>query len=81
MTGNVTATWSVHMNNLLSAPVERAAYSIPEVLTKIGVGRDKLYELIRSGQLPTRKCGRRTIVLATDLQRFLEELPIIGQAA
>jgi excisionase family DNA binding protein len=81
MTGNVTATWSVHMNNLLSAPVERAAYSIPEVLTKIGVGRDKLYELIRSGQLPARKVGRRTLIVASDLEAFLKALPVIGRAA
>jgi excisionase family DNA binding protein len=81
MTGNVTATWSVNMNSLLSAPVERAAYSIPEVLTKIGVGRDKLYELIRSGQLPARKVGRRTLIVASDLEAFLKALPVIGRAA
>ena len=71
----------MNVNSLLSAPVERAAYSIPEVLTKIGVGRDKLYELIRSGQLPARKVGRRTLIIASDLEAFLKALPVIGRAS
>jgi excisionase family DNA binding protein len=61
-----------------SAPIERSAYSIPEVLTKIGVGRDKLYSLIRPGELPARKVGRRTLIVSSDLQKFLENLPTIG---
>jgi excisionase family DNA binding protein len=51
------------------------------VLTKIGIGRDKLYSLIRSGELPARKVGRRTLVVASDLEAFLEGLPVIGRAA
>jgi hypothetical protein len=31
--------------------------------------------------LPAHKLGRRTLVIATDLERFLESLPTIGQAA
>ena len=60
---------------------QRAAFSIAEVLAQTGLGRDKLYKLINSNQLPARKCGRRTIILAADLQRFLESLPTVGQAA
>jgi excisionase family DNA binding protein len=64
-----------------SEPIERSAYSIPEVLTKIGIGRDKLYTLIRSGELPARKVGRRTLIVADDLEKFLKSLPVIGRAA
>jgi excisionase family DNA binding protein len=61
--------------------VNRAAYTIAETLALTGLGRDKLYALINSGQLPARKLGRRTLVIATDLHRFLESLPSIGRAA
>jgi excisionase family DNA binding protein len=47
----------------------------------LGLCRDSVYKLINSNRLPARKIGRRTVVTATDLQRFLEELPTIGQAA
>jgi excisionase family DNA binding protein len=59
----------------------KAAYSIEEVKAATGFCRDTLYKLIRDKKLTARKCGKRTIVLAADLQRFLEELPTIGKAA
>jgi excisionase family DNA binding protein len=60
---------------------DRAAYSIPEALTKLGIGRDKLYGLIREGRLPARKLGRRTLILASDLEVFLKALPTMGRVA
>ena len=59
----------------------RAAYSIAEVMLQSGLGRDTIYKAIRQGQLKARKIGRRTIVLATDLQAFLESLPVFGEPA
>jgi excisionase family DNA binding protein len=59
----------------------RAAYTIPETLAATGFGRDKLYKLINTGQLPARKLGRRTLVLASDLEEFLKGLPTIATAA
>jgi excisionase family DNA binding protein len=58
----------------------RAAYSIAEVMALTGLGHDSVYKAIRAGHLPARKLGRRTLVLATDLQRFLEALPVMGAA-
>jgi len=59
----------------------RAAYSIAEVMLQSGLGRDTIYKAINSGRLPARKVGRRTIVLTTDLQRFLEALPRLNGKA
>jgi excisionase family DNA binding protein len=40
-----------------------------------GIGRTKLYEAIAERRLTARKCGSRTIVLRTDLLRYLTSLP------
>jgi excisionase family DNA binding protein len=50
-------------------------------MARVGVGRDKLYCLIREGKLPARKLGRKTLILASDLERFLESLPRLGAAS
>jgi excisionase family DNA binding protein len=44
----------------------------------LGLCRDSVYKLIKQGQLPARKIGRRTVVLESDLQAFLEALPRLG---
>jgi excisionase family DNA binding protein len=67
------------MDTTKPQPTVRAAFSIAEVLAQTGIGRDKLYKLINSGSLTARKIGRRTVILATDLQAFLEALPTIGR--
>jgi excisionase family DNA binding protein len=53
------------------------AYTIAEACAAARVGRTVLYELIRDGKLPARKCGRRTVVLADDLRRWIESLPAV----
>jgi excisionase family DNA binding protein len=59
----------------------RAAFSIEEVKAQTGLCRDSIYRAIRENKLVARKYGKRTVVLAADLQRFLEALPTIGKAA
>lgn len=54
---------------------EHLAYQLEEASEKSGIGRTKLYEAIRNGSLKAVKAGRRTLILATDLQSFLERLP------
>jgi excisionase family DNA binding protein len=59
----------------------RTAYSIAEVMAQSGLGRDSIYKSIREGRLKAKKFGRRTLVLSSDLQRFLEALPALDGAA
>jgi excisionase family DNA binding protein len=53
------------------------AYSISEACAVTRAGRTALYEAIQSGALRAVKRGRRTLVLADDLRRYLEGLPAI----
>lgn len=55
--------------------MERIAYSIDEVVELTGIGRTRLYEVIAAGDLRTKKLGRRTLVLASDLGTWINSLP------
>ena len=58
-------------------PMARRAYSIRQVREVTGFCNEKVYRHIRSGELIARKAGRRTLVLAEDLDRFLQFLPTL----
>lgn len=54
---------------------DRLAYSIEEATEAANTGKTALYEALGSGELSARKRGRRTLILAADLHRWLEKLP------
>jgi excisionase family DNA binding protein len=74
------ALMAQHRTNQMQTPIRRA-YSVPETTVILGICRDNVYRLIKQGRLPARKIGRRTVVLETDLQAFLEALPKLGAAS
>jgi excisionase family DNA binding protein len=50
---------------------EPIAYSVEDAARAIGLGRTKLFELIRTGQITAVKVGGRTLVPVDGLRRFL----------
>jgi excisionase family DNA binding protein len=57
------------------------ALSIQEACSAAGISRTSLYAAIRAGELRALKRGRRTIILANDLRRYLESLPALEATA
>lgn len=53
----------------------KLSYNVHEAVEQTGIPRTLLYSFISSGELPTRRAGRRTIILADDLAKLLKNLP------
>jgi excisionase family DNA binding protein len=51
---------------------ERLAYSVDEAAAVLGIARETIYELIRTGQLRSRKAGSRRIIGRHHLLEFLD---------
>lgn len=59
----------------------KIAYTVPEAMAAIGLGRTRFYEEIKLGRLKTVKAGRRTLVPATALDEWLKILQSASSAA
>lgn len=55
------------------------AVSIIEAARRASVGRSSIYEAIGRGELPIRKCGRRSLILTKDLEAWVSALPEVKQ--
>ncbi|MCT2575702.1 MULTISPECIES: helix-turn-helix domain-containing protein [unclassified Mesorhizobium] len=58
---------NVHSNKKL-------AYTLREASETTGLSRAKFYKLFSEGKLRRSKAGGRTLVLATELERYLREV-------
>lgn len=56
----------------LPLPFEPFTVRIPEAVRLNGIGRSKLYELIRAGDVETVKIGTATLVKVASLRRLVE---------
>jgi excisionase family DNA binding protein len=61
------------MRHLKNVTVPRRAWSISELSEMTGLSRAFWRKQIRARALPSRKVGRRVLVLEADLQHYLGE--------
>ena len=52
---------------------ERLTYTVPDVIAALGLSRPTVYNLINSGELPSLKVGKRRLIRAEALDRFLAD--------
>lgn len=52
--------------------IEKLSYTVKEAAAVSGIGRTKLYELHKAGELPFRKIGSRTLIKRADLETLLD---------
>ena len=62
------------MNQPKSTP-EKLAYTVAEASYAIGIGRTKIYELMKTGKLVTVKVAGRRLIPRQSALRLLELLP------
>lgn len=53
--------------------MERIAVSLNEAGKAIGIGRTKIYELIKEGRLTTFKLGRRTLIKVESIRSLIAD--------
>ena len=51
--------------------LNRRTYTVPEVAALVGISRSTAYECVRRGEIPSRRFGRRIVVLRHDLEHLL----------
>ncbi|MBV9690203.1 MAG: helix-turn-helix domain-containing protein [Ktedonobacteraceae bacterium] len=64
---------SVQADVLKGATVQPLLLTIPQVMQCMGLGRNKVYDLIQKEGLPVLRFGRAVRVSYTALQRWLEQ--------
>jgi hypothetical protein len=52
-----------------------AAYTVSDIVEISGLSRATVFREMKSGRLPAKKVGARTLVLAADWQDYLNSLP------
>jgi excisionase family DNA binding protein len=62
------------------SPLTPLRYSLNDVQKLLGLSRSTLYSRIAEGKLTVQKDGRRTFVLATELQDYLQRQTPVPRA-
>ena len=74
MDGDATEPGMSPMSKLEHQPPPRAL-SVKSFCRRYEIGRTKFYEMLKQGEIRVVKAGRRTLILADDLERWERSLP------
>jgi excisionase family DNA binding protein len=66
---------SIDGGKAMTVGTAQIAISIDEAARQANMCRDKIYDAIRKDQLKAKKAGRRTLIMADELRRYLDSLP------
>jgi excisionase family DNA binding protein len=55
--------------------IEPRTLSPAKAARYLGIGKTKMWALLMAGRIPSKKLDGRTLVLTSDLDAFLDELP------
>lgn len=69
---SIPAATSLAPASHLQLPLDPLTVRIPVAMRLTGIGRSKLYELIKAGDLQTVKIGTATLVTMASLRRLVE---------
>jgi excisionase family DNA binding protein len=64
----------------MAASPEPLAYSVPDAARAIGVSKNMVWTLLRTGELRSFKLGARTLIAAQDLRVLVEQRLRVGEA-
>jgi len=56
-----------------SNDIKSDMFSVDEAIIKLGIGKTKFYELLKTKQIKPVKIGRRTLIKRTELQDFIDK--------
>jgi hypothetical protein len=62
-------------NKIISLGISPLAVSPSQAAAMCGISRTMLYEFLGK-DIPVRKLGTRSLVLVSDIERFLNDLPL-----
>jgi hypothetical protein len=62
-------------------PPLKRLLTVPEAVFSYGISRSKFYQEVAAGRIPLRKCGRRTLVAADDMEAWAAGLAIVSRTA
>jgi excisionase family DNA binding protein len=52
------------------------AYTIPDACKASAASRSAIYRAVKAGELTLRKRGTRSLIMADELRRWLQSLPV-----